>query len=137
MNYYYATPAGPVCPHCGRRDPETRRHIGKSSPGWCFALHVYPEEGIHDLADWLVLFDANSGRIEDEAECKVPRVDLLREIQARSYPGPMRENMHWRDIVNHAESGPNGLLRVRIDPGRTGCIGHGAGTWDLCVGDFS
>jgi hypothetical protein len=35
---------------------------------------------------------------------------------------------------NHAERGPNNLLRHQIGEG---CIGHGAGTWDLIEGGFS
>lgn len=35
---------------------------------------------------------------------------------------------------NHAEPGPNGLLRHKIGPY---CLGHGEGTWDLMPGEFS
>ena len=38
-------------------------------------------------------------------------------------------------MQNNAEHGPNGLVRSKIDGHH--CIGHGAGTWDLEVGDFS
>ena len=31
-------------------------HIGKSSSGWCFSLHVIPEQGINSLQDWVKLF---------------------------------------------------------------------------------
>lgn len=36
---------------------------------------------------------------------------------------------------NNAVPGPNGLARHRIDMAH--CIGHGAGTWDLILGEFS
>jgi hypothetical protein len=35
--------------------------FGKSSGGWTFSLHVYPEDGIKDLADWIPLFADNGG----------------------------------------------------------------------------
>lgn len=46
----------------------------------------------------------------------------------------------YRDLnhfleMNNAELGPNNLLRHKID-GQF-CIGHGEGTWDYCIGDFS
>jgi hypothetical protein len=36
---------------------------------------------------------------------------------------------------NHAELGPNGLLRSKVDD--VHCIGHGEGTYDYIAGDFS
>ena len=36
---------------------------------------------------------------------------------------------------NHSEDGPNGLLRHKIDG--THCIGHGEGTYDYTIGEFS
>jgi hypothetical protein len=35
---------------------------------------------------------------------------------------------------NDSEPGPKGMLRHRIG---SFCVGHGSGTWDLCLGEFS
>lgn len=78
---YYLEPK-PPCQCCGR--PFEQLHIGKSSAGWCFALHVIPERGIKDLDDWVRIWSQPEARIVDEY-----------------------------------------------------CIGHGAGTLDLLVGEFS
>lgn len=45
-NYYYYQD---VCPHCGK--PDKKLHIGKSSGGWYFSLHIIPEEKIFNLKD--------------------------------------------------------------------------------------
>jgi len=44
-NYY----AIDRCECCGRED---RIHIGKSSAGWGFALHVIPEMDLFSIGDW-------------------------------------------------------------------------------------
>lgn len=51
-NYYLHETS--ACPTCGHRQP--KRHIGKSSAGWLFALRIYPEEGINTYADWYERF---------------------------------------------------------------------------------
>lgn len=99
-----------VCPTCGR--PEERLHIGKSSVGWAFGLHVIPEEGIKTLDDWLPLMDA--GVIEDEYGTRIDKAAMLSYITNRSHP--------------------RGLSRHEID--KRFCVGHGDGTWDYLVGEF-
>lgn len=47
-------------------------------------------------------------------------------------PSGYKSWAHFHE-VNHSEEGPNGILRRRIGGN---CIGHGAGTWDLIVGEF-
>jgi len=37
--------------------------------------------------------------------------------------------------MNQAEPGPDGLARHKVNDGH--CIGHGEGTWDLIIGEFS
>ena len=46
-------------------------------------------------------------------------------------------HQNWPEFhkANHSEPGPKGLLRHKLDPQH--CIGHGHGTWDLIVGEFS
>ena len=131
---------GSTCPTCGAETEQ--RHIGKSSSGWCFALHVYPEEGIHDLEDWKVWWRTQSGRIKDEYDDEIDTAQMERIITERQWPPPERESMtqtpeaqaRWY-LINQAEPGPNGLARSKVDRNR--CIGHGVGTWDLMIGEFS
>ena len=107
-NFYLKADA---CPHCGHSN--NRMHIGKSSCGWAFALHVIPEEGINCLEDWEARWA--SGRIEDEyGDALTPEAMRLR-ITLREHP--------------------RGLMRSRIDGHH--CVGHGEGTWDLITGEFS
>lgn len=125
-----------VCEHCGRSDEQ--KHIGKGSAGWCFALHVYPDEGIRDLADWERLFP--TGVIKDECGTVVSVADMLKIITERQWKRPAIEPYGYRSWSafhdsNHSEPGPDGLIRSKVDG--THCIGHGFGTWDLIVGEFS
>ena len=103
-------------------------HIGKSSGGCVFSLHVYPEQGINTLEDWLPLLD--TGVIIDEYGEGYSKNDLLRVITNRLW---LAAYLH--DPGPDAEHGPNGLLRNRVDG--IYCIGHGPGTYDYIVGEFS
>jgi hypothetical protein len=132
-NYYQRE--RPPCPTCGSKGEV--RHIGKSSGGWCFTLHVYPEDGINDLDDWLKLLVA--GNIYDEYEEELTFREMVKIITDRSWARKTTPYGYpsWEafDRENGAVAGPNGLHRHQIDGCR--CIGHGSGTWDICVGDFS
>ena len=139
-NYYHVTQVGKVCEHCGKGEREERRHIGKSSSGWCFSLRVYPEDGITELDDWEKLW-ALGGRIIDEYGDKI-------EVQTMRLIITQRHGREWArgwDLMgyadeadfhakNHSERGPNNLLRHTRD---RLCVGHGEGAWDLVMGDFS
>lgn len=128
-NYYLSSEP---CPHCGRRQPV--RHIGKSSAGWCFALHVYQDEGIKDLADWDVLFSQEGAVISSDHGVTLTRDQMIAVITERKW----ERDAYWtteKYRENCAQRGPNGLTRSIVD--YVLCIGHGEGTWDLCVGDFS
>jgi len=62
-NYYLKRrePQQP-CPTCGctcKSDEKDDLHIGKSSWGWCFGLHVIPELGINSLDDWVEEIEIN------------------------------------------------------------------------------
>lgn len=139
-NYYLHQK--PDCECCGRSYEPL--HIGKSSGGWCFSLHVMPEDGIHTLDDWRALWSAPGAYIRNEYGERVSSEELERIITER------RNDRGWDDrqwsimgygseanfhLYNHSERGPFGLLRHKID-GRH-CIGHGEGTWDYIVGEFS
>ncbi len=130
------------CESCGRSDEPL--HIGKSSAGWCFLLHVIPELGINDLEDWRR--EWHSGEIRDEYNKPVSVCEMLNVIANRSWPigweekfgkWPMdsiaERNFHG---MNYSERGPNNLLRTNICLASR-CVGHGAGTWDLIKGEFS
>ena len=110
-NYYLEE--APPCKCCGRE--YEKKHIGKGSWGWAFALHVYPQDGINDLNDWITYWDEK--RIVNEEGFELTEKQMLEEITKRS--------------------NPNGLLRASKHEKFSCCIGHGEGTWDLCVGDFS
>lgn len=140
MNYYTRTN---ICTHCNRYD---EKHIGKSSFGWCFALHVIPEENINSLDDWKTLFNQEGLAIYNEDGRLISVTEMLETITNRSrltrdnfseqnnVPFPYKS---WFDFYheNYAEPGPNGLVRHKIMHGF--CIGHGDGPWDLITGEFS
>ena len=130
-NYYFTPPHAGPCEHCGRSDSSEELHIGKSSGGWCFSLHIIPEKGINDLEDWVKLFP--TGKIRDEYGQAVTAEDMVNEITKRSRPGvPLRDpGFHYN---NNSEEGPHGLVRHRIG---AYCTKHGAGTWDCMPGEFS
>ena len=129
-----------TCEHCGRSDE--RLHIGKSSAGWCFSLRVHPWEHINDLPDWAEAW--KGGTIMDEYKRVITPENMLSTIterkgrpwNERTYGnGPLQYRNEYEMLEsNHAQKGPNNLLRYRIGPY---CIGHGAGTWALIDGDFS
>lgn len=132
MNFYLHRNA---CEHCGRGDEPI--HIGKSSAGWCFSLHVMPEEGIATLTDWMAKWVEPGAVIKDECGVTLTANEMLERITNRSWVGfdkgdAAKEAEFHR--MNKSERGPNGLLRHRLS---RRCIGHGDGTWDYIVGDFS
>jgi hypothetical protein len=96
------------CSHCHRFD-KVERHIGKSSAGWVFFLHVYPEDKIFNLLDWVAEFVKPGSRIVDEY-------------------GKFHTPGRMFDIITQRV--PN-LQQSPLD-GR--CISHGAGTWECHVG---
>ena len=134
-NYYFTSK---VCQTCGRGEP--KRHIGKSTAGWCFALHLHPALEINNLDDWRKLWNEREALIEDEYEQPISPAEMLRIVTVRGWTRketPPHGYKDWEQFhtKNHSEFGPYGLFRATIDGQR--CIGHGAGTWDLYVGDFS
>ena len=108
-------------------------HIGKSSGGWCFALHIYRDLGINSLEDWKPWLHRH--RIEDEYGRRVRYDDLMEVITDRAWASRPEHFTPEFLAQNHALPGPHNLLRRRVDG--TYCVGSGAGTWDLCAGDFS
>lgn len=138
-NYYLHQK--PDCECCGR--PFEPLHIGKSSAGWCFSLHVLPEDGINTLDDWRKLWGAPGAHIRNEYGESVTVDDLERWITERGLERDWSDERWWRGFCsseqdfhnrNHSERGPRGLLRHRIG---SFCIAHGDGPWDCMVGEFS
>lgn len=102
------------CECCGRPFPPL--HIGKSSGGWCFSLHVIPEDNIRTLDDWRHLWMAEGTLIRNEYGERISVDEMEKTITKRS----------WR-----------GNFPTRHDLDGYHCIGHGEGTWDYIVGEFS
>ena len=139
-NFYWKSTA---CETCGHSAESV--HIGKSSAGWCFGVHVYPEnpELPQSWDAWKDRFALLPGVIEDEYGDVIVPDEMLQRVEQRSWK-PFDEHRwgHWYyeseadfHAKNKSERGPNGLLRHQID-GRH-CIGHGEGTWDYLIGYFS
>lgn len=128
-NYYLKTK---ICPHC-KAGGETI-HIGKSSGGWYFALHVDPERGFANLDDWKSLFTQPNSKIFDEYNKEISVEEMLKTITERTWPRVKDWTQEEYD-QNHAQPGINGLARHKIEAGH--CVSHGDGTWDCIVGEFS
>lgn len=111
-------------------NPHPKLHIGKSSPGWCFQLHVIPEEGLNDWEDWHdYIRRSYDHQIVNEEGRDISTAELWYIVtQRRAKQRPTNVSWHL------AELGPNNLLRSREEGP---CIGHGSGTWDLISGEFS
>lgn len=128
-NYYAVTG---TCDHCGRG--EDRKHIGKSSAGWCFGLHVYPDgSGPRDLDEWRAAWSEPGVVIRDEYGQDVTPAEMEAIVTARQGMEGGTSPRWYAE--NHAIAGPRGLARHGIDGWL--CVGHGEGTWDEMVGEFS
>ena len=129
-NYYLHAPK---CLHCGKEE-EPPLHLGKSSIGWCFGLHVYPEDGINDWQQMWSKIDYltkdHNYKIRDEYGDSVDNGKFFSIVWDRS---GSPENKQWLKS-NYAAPGPYGLARHALVPGW--CIGHGEGPFDYLVGDF-
>jgi len=118
-NYYLHKESPSKCVHCNH-DPHSQvLHIGKSSFGWCFSLHIIPERGINSLEDWVGLWGKPGTKILNEYDEEVLPEDMLKIITTRG-PGKWApEGMEpHRSVGDH-------------------CVGHGSGSWDLIIGEFS
>lgn len=132
-NYYLHTKS---CEHCGHSDKPL--HIGKSSAGWHFLLHVYPELGLNDLGDWIDRI-LKAGWIEDEYGEKVTPGQLYKTITQRRKRFGQEQVTSDRCKINSAVQGLNGLMALDCElmsaEGRKSY--RGEGTWDCCAWDFS
>ncbi len=153
-NYYlvYNEKEAATCPCCGHETIKYKElHLGKSSSGWTFALRVYPEQGIHTWGDVLyeILYaTCKGGWIKDEYGTEVETdmfIDIVTERGSDNTIDEMVEknnrlgfstveSVGYYLAYNMAVRGPNNLLRHKID---RCCVGHGEGTYDYIVGEFS
>jgi hypothetical protein len=124
-----------ICKYCGRSDKPL--HIGKSSAGWHFMLHVIPQYDIHSLDDWRNRFLQWGGQIRSENGEKISIEKMITIISERRWDRPYGTDHieQLRQNGEPVEHGFNGLARMPIDGEH--CVGHGPGTWDLIAGDFS
>ena len=113
--------------------PALTLHIGKSSAGWCFALHVHPEHGINTLSDWQEVWRQPNATIVNEYGRAIAADEMLKEITARSWRGTQQDAEWMR--VSRATPGPNGLARHTYEATLPPDPEHD--TYDLCTGDFS
>ena len=131
-NYYLHEPGCPTCGH----EPNPPLHIGKSSAGWCFSLHVIndPERpsSIMSLEQWQKEWAKPGLSIRDEYEQTISPEEMLGIITERARENPPTDSFDY--YGNNAQRGPNNLIRHAID---RHCIGWGEGTWDLITGEFS
>jgi hypothetical protein len=125
------------CPHCGIEQKDTM-HLGKSSAGWCFSLHVYPDL---DLIDWHDMWSYISFCVEEQGhEIKDEYGEaILPEVFFAIVWDRHAKQLHDAEWLrmNHAQPGPFGLARHLVDGQH--CIGH-AGQYapiDYIVGEFS
>ena len=116
------------------KETDEEYHLGKSSAGWCFALHVSPEENIHDLSDILNKIKQPSKHIINEYGDKITTTEFLEIVTERAWKNNADNITDLFLKENQAETGPNNLLRSKID--NVHCIGHGAGTYDFIIGVF-
>ena len=56
------------------------KHFGKESYQWDFALHVYPDEGIFRLEDWLLLLSDKKVEVRDGYNKRIKLKPLLRKV---------------------------------------------------------
>lgn len=129
---YYVEEKEP-CSCCGRS--YEKRHIGKSSAGWVFALRIYPDENINTWDDWQVLLN---NKIKDEYGKPISKEEMIDIVTKREWKREEKPYGYfgWADFHanNNSTDGPNGLLRSRLGPY---CQGHGEGTWDYHEREFS
>lgn len=124
---YYWTPQVNACPECGHT-PDEELHVGKSSMGWCFSLHIHPDHDISNLNDWMTRF--SEGKIRNEYDDTITTIEMMGVILCRFRSPEMAKMPPQWYADNHATEGPLGLARHA-----DGVAGDG--TYDLITGDFS
>ena len=104
---YYLEPIPASCECCNREFPT--RHIGKSSYGWCFTLHVYPDKDINTLEDWKELFYHN--QIKDEYGYYVTTEEMLATITEREFNNGIQS--HYTEHAEDLHTHPAGFVMMQ------------------------
>ena len=130
-NYYlvkgeHYPESDPAHPLSGILKPGTggplKIHIGKSSGGWCFSLHVYPDHGIHTLADWKNFAKkmiSEGWRAEDEYYFAHTPDQLWDIVERVGWKRPADQKFRRHEILDGY------------------CVGNGEGLYDYVIGEFS
>jgi len=135
-NYYVEAEIGDACPVCKhRKEIEKELHIGKSSRGWCFALHSIPELGLTNWHNWQVFLKDKSIKNEYREQITLDELSdiVLNRSRTPCWDHPPLAYTSWEKFheLNHSMEGPNGMIRsARND-------GHGGDEpWDLYENEF-
>jgi len=120
-NYYLHQKTKSRCPTCGHDPEDEPLHIGKSSFGWRFSLHVIPEKNIKDLYDWKREWSKEDVYIQNEYKEVISPEKMLSIITER---GDGLYCHKGNDLAYHTVDGRH-------------CIGWGDGPYDYIVGEFS
>lgn len=114
----------------------TTIHLGKSSSGWHFSLHVYPKQGISNWNNWMVLLlvaiEGDGAFIENEYGEKISFASFYDTVVNRKGRGTEDCTEAFLKS-NYTERGYAGLLRHALLKGY--CIGHSEGTYDYLIGE--
>lgn len=97
-----------------------RIHLGKSSGGWAFGLHVYPEQGwgnFDRILELVINLTCAGWVLEDEYGAVLTPAKFARIVHRSDWEPP-----------------PDGWKRHEING--VYCIGHGAGAFDYLIGEF-
>jgi len=147
--------------------PNVKLHIGKSSGGWCFSLHVIPELGLNTYDDWMALIDRSKTSLKyewtivNEYRTEISKSELhkiitqrvgifdgnkhreLNEFEKchrdRYFPNLSDEQYHRRSVGYPIEVPIIWYKDSLIRHYFDGvhCVGHGEGSWDYITGEFS
>lgn len=132
---FYLTKQSNRCEHCGRADETEPLHIGKSSSGWAFGLHIHPSEGIECLDDWIRLFSDPTAVIKDEYGKLLTPAEMIDWIMNRSQEAKDKphgyENWEQFHKENESRLGPHNLLFS------TRKVDSEGDTWQCFDHDFS
>lgn len=165
-NFYLHKPLQNACEHCGRHDPKEEIHLGKSSAGWCFSLHVYPsgDKGVPPISTWDEMKDWLEGQLSagaairsqynedyslDDLEKVVTKRSCLKNWDTDWWaPKPFGTTSDGEPFVlpgytsekhfHHSNQSKRGPNGLlRHQVDEWHCIGNGPGTYDYIVGAFS
>lgn len=127
-NYHWHEKPAP-CHACGH-DKSKVLHIGKSSMGWVFMLHIDSEEGLNTLEDWQYRWKEPGSKIFSEYGTLISidqMNDIILDRENSCHPWTVQKQKD-----NGAIQGPNGLYRsVRYFAPMDNA------TYDLAPGTFS